>query len=814
MFRKTLMTLTVLFVLPAFAHAWIVNSKSSPLTGQGTISPAGNRTYSAGANSQEYSVVPAAGFKLSRVTLDGAPLSQLANGRYVAPYNGLAWRYMVAYFAVDTVSITTQIIPAGTGAMHEDTYESLTKIPLGSGRQILVIPNTGYAIASITADGATITDNGNGTQTVAYSNLQTTRTVTATFSLTPVVSVSAGNDITANGQSAEFAATLYGSATSNQGAITYAWSGAGLGFGSPGAAITTVYGADPGVYFATLTVSSGQEVRTDTSRVTILDRTAYLETLCSGCHSGNTDRVVSDYDSSGHKAKHVSCQECHSEAPHTDVVATCVACHASGNSRGLPWPPTGLSFHNAYSGTNLCDSCHELHNPSIILPGAAPYPHYNNFSTAQYVTANIACDNCHSSLSDASFHLYPAHTEWGGSGKGNIRSASWTAYDFKTRGTPAPATPENSTGDDCVRCHTSTGYINYLTSGYKDITAWGTSGLAVDGDRTREMIACKACHNTPFDAEFSTRGFQRDKNGRVISWGPAVPSGYYNYSSAATGKILIRMDLPASVGISNICVACHTGTAAGATIMEVAYVTGQRTGPFWQNVDFINPHYMGAAGIVFGMTGYTYRNFADYDNPGSYIHNGLGDGQVGNCVTCHVSSADKHSHSPVTRDANGVITAITSARCNDCHEAGSHPIPDGAALEAFRSSYRASLQAVAELLAVKEIYFDRAQYPYFFTGAAEHSFANRTVNWDAAAPLFKGADIMGAAFNLKLLEADAGSYVHNSFYTKRLLYDTIDFLDNGNQDSSVAVAIQNIVISQSFTEGMKSQALSYIGTRP
>lgn len=36
-------------------------------------------------------------------------------------------------------------------------------------------------------------------------------------------------------------------------------------------------------------------------------------------------------------------------------------------------------------------------------------------------------------------------------------------------GTSAPASPANTVQDDCVRCHTTTGYRNYVDSEFTDI---------------------------------------------------------------------------------------------------------------------------------------------------------------------------------------------------------------------------------------------------------------------------------------------------------------------------------------------------------
>ena len=365
MIRKLLLTLTVLFVLPTFANAWYVNAKTSPATGQGTISPSGNQSYPAGSNSGEYTVTPAPGYTVFRVTLDGANISPNANGKYVAPYvASKAWRYMVAYFTGNTVSITTQIT-GGSGAIREDTFESLTNIPVGSNRQLLVIPNPGYAIASVTAAGATsIIDNADGTKTVIYTNLQASQTVSASFSLIPVVTVSAGQDVTANGAGAEFAATLYGSATSNQGAITYAWSGAGLSFGTPDAAITTVYAATPGTYTATLTVTSGGIVKTgqrDRDRPRphgIPGGTLHQLPLVKHSAGRFRLRCLAPQGQPGQLPGLPYFCTAHRQSSRPVSIATVSV--IPGASPGLR---RDLS-HNAYTETNQCLTCHDPHKAS------------------------------------------------------------------------------------------------------------------------------------------------------------------------------------------------------------------------------------------------------------------------------------------------------------------------------------------------------------------------------------------------------------------------------------------------------------------
>lgn len=46
-------------------------------------------------------------------------------------------------------------------------------------------------------------------------------------------------------------------------------------------------------------------------------------------------------------------------------------------------------------------------------------------------------------------------------------------------------------------------------------------------------------------------------------------------------------------------------------------------------------------------------------------------------------------------------------------------------------------------------------------------------------------NLLGAAFNLKLVTNDPAAYAHARTYVRRILYDTIDFLDNRVNDLSV-----------------------------
>jgi len=70
---------------------------------------------------------------------------------------------------------------------------------------------------------------------------------------------------------------------------------------------------------------------------------------------------------------------------------------------------------------------------------------------------------------------------------------------------------------------------------------------------------------------------------------------------------------------------------------------------------------------------------------------------------------------------------------------------------------------------------------------------------------------MGAAFNANLLIHDPGGYAHNRFYSKRLIWDSIDFIYNGILDNDVPAAIDAVVTDATIAAAAKT----YLGaTRP
>jgi hypothetical protein len=145
-----------------------------------------------------------------------------------------------------------------------------------------------------------------------------------------------------------------------------------------------------------------------------------------------------------------------------------------------------------------------------------------------------------------------------------------------------------------------------------------------------------------------------------------------------------------------------------------------------------------------------------------------------------------HTWEVVAKDATGLITGITSNSCGSCH-AGAYELTP-AKLNEEVEGFHAALETLEVALEAKGIFF-QARSPYFFVSADPAAVA--FVNWNTVAtglglPAVPGyKDVMGAAFNYNLLHHDPGAYAHNRVYTKRLIFDSIDFIQNGVLDGTL-----------------------------
>ena len=414
-------------------------------------------------------------------------------------------------------------------------------------------------------------------------------------------------------------------------------------------------------------------------------------------------------------------------------------------------------------------------------------------------------------------------------------SGAWAHYNWS-----------QATRTTCQRCHTTTGFAAYsdaLRTGNRaqaTLISTGTASpppLLPNTAFKPEMLKCNGCHT--------------DNKGTLRN--PGAITATYNYTVTGQTKpsALASHTYPDLAG-SNVCMACHTGLESGDTIKGLNDpVLLNRVPPLinafnYTNSSFINSHYLTAGGQVFTVTGYEFEG-RPYNNIPEFLHDKIGTpatiqlapyvntGSNGPCIGCHMSRPNNngnHLFLPVSRStvSYGEITGIASEMCMRCHGPSPTLILD--LVKEQKRQYMGSIEAFKDQLELKRAYYFSPNYPYFFTntynpayvesGSCSSNLAiknwqtggNSTYTWSGTActsavnslgTAETGQNNMGAAFNFNLLEHDPGAYVHNRMYVKRLIYDSIDWVDDGVMNYSVGATLAALT-----TEPYKAEAMVYL----
>lgn len=536
---------------------------------------------------------------------------------------------------------------------------------------------------------------------------------------------------------------------------------------------------------------------------------------CINCHSaavspGTGAAIAEEWRASTHNTRNgAGCADCHE--PDTGHPNLCNKCHGGG----------GFAVTKNPDQAGKCGKCHGLNHPEDVMVRLTPN-HFGNMTAslanstyrASYVNSqNIGnCRACHNPHDPTSAHQINA--DWAASGLGDVTAGARVNYDFKTRGTYEPV--NLSFQYYCVRCHTTTGYVKYVASGFTDQTPFAGPGFPVvmnapvqvapgaaqpadapSPDKSKEVTACNACHD--------------DGNGRAYGFAVrAVPAvrAYYNFSSSnssPTVKLNNNPVLYPDAGMSNVCITCHVGRGIGSLVYDAV-----NAGMDFSNTNSPSAHDRAAGTTLFQRGGYEFagRSYAasgyQHDKTGMANYNGTG--TRGPCVTCHMNSDSSHAFMPVTEDSAGNISGIVSRSCTPCHNGVLAQVVTPATLQASRNGFAA---AVAMLNVLKNDP-SLAADPLNPARSKVRPLANKNSNYNAAFP-GGGANTMGAFFNAGLLQNELGGFAHNSIYSKRLIYDSIDWLSNGALDSDVENAINSATLAVNTITGKVSLANPILG---
>lgn len=304
---------------------------------------------------------------------------------------------------------------------------------------------------------------------------------------------------------------------------------------------------------------------------------------------------------------------------------------------------------------------------------------------------------------------------------------------------------------NCQVCHTATGFSNFMKApatydpalnDFSHLADWTADDPATtDVDEAvssgqNEMLYCWGCHkNNAGGVKTSDAVILVDRDGATFA----------TFGTADAGE-------------SVVCVKCHGGRANGEYLKTTSAARSTST----------RIHYLPAAGILFAAKTRTCFEFPDLSyTPVAYFkHDKIGlsgttpETGSGPCAACHMNDGAGHTLAAVTLDDLGVITAITNqAVCDTCH-VGNYVI-DAAKLEEQKAGFTAANQLLSDYL------------NNVVTNHLDLDIDNSTNV--ATVPL----NDYGALQNQKILAKEPGAYAHNRIYAQRIIFDSIDWLQDG-----------------------------------
>lgn len=302
---------------------------------------------------------------------------------------------------------------------------------------------------------------------------------------------------------------------------------------------------------------------------------------------------------------------------------------------------------------------------------------------------------------------------------------------------------------DCQMCHSSTGFMNYVAApttynaalnDYSHLSGWAAN--TTPGSPQNELLYCWACHSNAESGALRVSG--------------AVTASY-TYNSAA----VVFPD----AGKSNTCVVCHSGRGNNEIVSTSSRFAG---------------HHAPAAATLFSELTHVGGEFAgqNYANVAYFAHDTINVDGSGPCASCHMSGTEfpNHEFAVVDKDAAGVITGIRSTVCQDCHT-GAH----GPALVSEDNALGTEAAAAAFLEEESEGYQNAGQILLDL-------LANTLTNYAGAA--ITNASVvendLRAFQNSKLTSDEKGGFAHNRVYVKRLIFDSIDYLEDGVIGGTIA----------------------------
>jgi nitrate/TMAO reductase-like tetraheme cytochrome c subunit len=767
------------------------------------------------------SVVANTGYKIRNVTVNGevsTPTSPTTFNVGKIAYPDLNSQSVVVNFdkSLTPVTVTAgpggRVSPSGTRNMSVGTKIGYTFIPLMGNR---VVSISGLP-ASYKMSPATLPADVGENVVVNITVPATAVNMNAVF-LGLVANAGAPQTVLQGST-----VTLNGSATINTGTgtVSYAWAqtgGAAVALSNAFVQKPTFTAAAAGSYTFKLTATYGTYTSTSYTTVTVTNSTvAAARIKCQNCHEpygiGVAANVFNLYSASlhAHNPYHnsfsqVTCASCHVGAdtgahPGLEVGSValgniCLTCHMApysiegvnyqksshySNDQGVV--VTCAMCHNPHStvatygaGTaNGCQTCHTPGSPSGIynadMTGKAP--HFRPAGATGYQYAFISdlpntgftntCSDCHG-------HDNTINAGWAEGGHATLSSV-WNHFGNVKSTTNLKNSPQTSS---CSRCHSAAGFAQFVDSGFTNVSA------ARALNSTYAPLVCNGCHTSP--------------EGPLRVSGPYT--AYVGYSTAAMiSKKIISVEPQPSWGNSNTCFPCHTHRTSSVGLLKAQYAAQASVTTFkFYSSNPAGQHDYQIAGVVANTDGYTFTSAQGYQDRMRHMRIGVanynGTGTSGPCVGCHMTTTAKtHNLEAVTKDAEGVnanITGITSTMCSKCHPSNFN-YQD---VDAKKKEFNAAVKALGTLIVKKGL----GSFNAAGTSVSARAMKDPTrLGLDPTK--YTAEKNAGVIYNYQLFSgntADPAGYVHNPALARKLIYDSIDYLDDGVINDTSATTILN-----------------------
>ena len=141
----------------------------------GSLTPSGSTTVNSGS-SQAYAIAPSSGYSIASVLVDGASVGAVSSYTFS---NVAANHTISATFSANPVKYTITAT-AGTGGGL--TPSGSTTVNSGSSQTYAIAPSSGYSIASVLVDGASV----GAVSSYTFSKVTANHTISATFTANPI----------------------------------------------------------------------------------------------------------------------------------------------------------------------------------------------------------------------------------------------------------------------------------------------------------------------------------------------------------------------------------------------------------------------------------------------------------------------------------------------------------------------------------------------------------------------------------------------------------------------------------------------------